>query len=269
MGQDAGSGGPVGLEGRESIESILALRKLTRAVGEHVRAQMMEHLATLAPLLRPKVVLGDYIQGGPKEPARRADKAFKDLQQLYESIAPAKPFNLPRELTAPIDLPAVNLEVTPLEYVHVAQTDGQRREITVRAPLSWMLTYTGFQVSRLRELLDAKTRSISELQRAVLGHLVLHVVLQQQQSVAQLLEALHFPVTTYTVPELGSLPLVRIGTSVSTFRPSDSLLVQSAELTGVDAFEEVVKVSDLTGLRDTFKERLLEIAREQAPALLP
>jgi hypothetical protein len=30
-----------------------------------------------------------------------------------------------------------------------------------------------------------------------------------------------------------------------------------------------VKVSDLTGLRDTFKERLLEIAREQAPALLP
>jgi hypothetical protein len=62
---------------------------------------------------------------------------------------------------------------------------------------------------------------------------------------------------------------VRIGTSVSTFRPSDSLLVQSAELTGVDAFEEVVKVSDLTGLRDTFKERLLEIAREQAPALLP
>ena len=269
MSQNAGSVGPPGLDGQESIESILVLRKLTRAIGDHVRAQMMDYLATLAPLLRPKVVLGDYIQGGQKEPARRADKAFKELQALYEAVAPAKPFGLPRELVTPFDLPSTNLEVTPLEYVHRAQTGEQSRPITVRAPLTWVLSYTGYSLSHLKELLESRTRSATELQRFVLSYLVLHVVMQNQPSVRQLLETLHFPITTYTVDGLGDLPLVRIGTEVATFRPSDNLVVQSAELSGMDAFEEVVKVDDLAQLRDPFKERLLEIARTHVPGVLP
>ena len=36
----------------------------------------------------------------------------------------------------------------------------------------------------------------------------------------------------------------------------------------MDAFEEVVKVEDLSELRDPFKERLMEIARQQAPELV-
>ena len=93
---------------------LLGLRKLTRAISEGLRNQMVEHLATLTPLLRAKAVLGDYIQGGSKEPARRADKAFKELQALYETVAIGKPFNLPREIKPPLDVPSVGLEVTPL-----------------------------------------------------------------------------------------------------------------------------------------------------------
>jgi hypothetical protein len=55
------------MDGRDSIQSLLILRKLTRAIAEAVRQQMTEYLATLAPLLRPPTVLGDYIQGGAKE----------------------------------------------------------------------------------------------------------------------------------------------------------------------------------------------------------
>jgi hypothetical protein len=54
---------------------------------------------------------------------------------------------------------------------------------------------------------------------------------------------------------------------VSTERPGDDIVIESAGLTGIDAFEEVVKVSDLASLREPFKERLLAIARESAPAL--
>ena len=55
------------MNGRDSLESLLVLRKLTRAIAEAVRAQMTEYLTTLAPLLWPRMVLGDYIQGGSKE----------------------------------------------------------------------------------------------------------------------------------------------------------------------------------------------------------
>ena len=75
------------MNGRDSIQSLLVLRKLTRAITDVVRVQMTEYLKTLTPLLRPKAVLGEYIQGGQKEPTRKADKAFKDLQALYETVA--------------------------------------------------------------------------------------------------------------------------------------------------------------------------------------
>jgi len=45
-------------------------------------------------------------------------------------------------------------------------------------------------------------------------------------------------------------------------------VIQSAELTGMDAFEEVIKVEDIAALSDPLKHRLLEVARQQAPELV-
>ena len=150
------------MNGRDSIQSLLALRKLTRAITDVVRVQMTEYLKTLTPLLRPKAVLGDYVQGGLKEPSRKADKAFGDLQALYETVAVAKPYNLPRELSPPLSFTSVGLEITPLDYYHVAQSGADTRKIKVRCPLTWVLTYTDFPPTRLQELLDTKARSVEE-----------------------------------------------------------------------------------------------------------
>jgi hypothetical protein len=100
------------MDGRDSTHSLLVLRKLTRAIADVVRVQMTEYLATLAPLLRPKMVLGDHVEDGTKESTRRSDKAFKELQTLYESLAGTKPFNLPRDLTLPLRLIGSGLEIT-------------------------------------------------------------------------------------------------------------------------------------------------------------
>ena len=259
--------GPSAGSGPEDIQSILVLRKVTRAVAEALRPQLLEYLGTLTPLFRPKTVLGDYLQGGAKEPARRADKAFKELQALYETVASAKPFNLPRDLKPPIDVSGATLEVTPLEYQHAAQSNGVSRAITVRSPLTWTLTYSGFSPTRFRELLDTKGRSNDEVQRFVLSYLALHVVLLNQPGLAQMLEALHFHVSASTLPGLGELPVTRITVPVATMRASDEVIVQSAELTGMDGFEEVVQVRDIAQLQDTFKERLLDVVRTQAPGL--
>ena len=263
MSQQLGSTG----NGPEAFESVLVLRRVTRAVADGLRAQLIDYLATLTPLFRPKTVLGDYMMGGAKEPARRADKAFKELQALYEAIAPTKPFNLPRELKPPIDVPSVTLELTPLEYVHVVNTNGQSRNITVRSPLTWVLTYSGFAPPRFKELLDSKGRSNDEVQKFLLSYLALHVVTTNQPGVAQMLESLHFPISSGTSPALGELPVTRITVPIATMRASDDVVIQSAELTGVDAFEEVVRVDDIPKMRDTLKERLLDIVKTQAPEL--
>jgi hypothetical protein len=58
--------------------------------------------------------------------------------------------------------------------------------------------------------------------------------------------------------------MIHIGAGVATERPSDAVIMESAELTGMDAFEEVVKVEDIQQLRDPLREQLLEIARQHA-----
>ncbi|MPY91462.1 MAG: hypothetical protein GEU99_26580 [Luteitalea sp.] len=256
------------MDGRDSIPSLLVLRKLTRAITDAVRAQMTEYLATLAPLLQPKIVLGDYIQGGSKESTRKADKAFKELQTLYEKVAGTKPFNLARELTPPLTFSGVGLEITAVDYPHTVQSGSDTRTIMVRSPLTWVLTYAGFAPSRLPDLLKAKLRPGDELERFVLSYLLMHVVTTSSRGLMHTFDALHFPITTSTSPEFGALPITRIGVGISTARPSDAVILESAELTGMDAFEEVVNVADLSTLRDPLKERLLEIGRQQAPELV-
>ena len=250
---------------RDGIQSLLARRKLTRAIADAVRTQVTAHLTTLVPLFRPQTVLGDHILGGVKENTRRSDEALKEVQSLYESLAPAKPFNLRRELTTPFNFTNPGLEISPVEYVHQASTGPGSKAITVRRPLVWTISYSGFAPTRASEVLDPKVRG-EQLQLFILSHLILHVVAKHQVGVRRILDDLQLPLSTATVPELGELPLTRIGVPVDTERPADEVVVESAEVTGIDAFEEVVNVGDLAGLREPFKERLLEIARQHAPA---
>ena len=229
---------------------------------------MTEYLKTLTPLLRPTALLGEYAQGGPRDSSRKADKAFGDLQALYQTVAIVKPYNLPRELNPPLTFTTLGLEITPLDYYHVAQSGAETRRIKVRCPLTWVLTYADFPPTRLQEMVEAKARSVEELQRFVLHYLVLHLAATSDASLMRVFESLHFPLTTTKSREFGELPITRIGIGISTSRPSDALMVESAELTGMDAFEEVIKVEDIAGLSDPFKGRLIEIARQQAPELV-
>jgi hypothetical protein len=241
------------MDGRDSVKSLLVLRKLTRAIAEAARTQLTEYLATLTPLLQPQGVLGDYVQGSSKEAIVKAEQAFKELKAQYDAISPVKPLNL-------------LLEITPLDYVHTAQTDSGPRSITVRSPLIWTLTYAGFSPKRLQEVLAQNVRG-DELQRFILSYLILNTVVKYRPGVTQMLEGLHFPVTTTTLPEFGELPLTRIGIGIATERPSDAVVVESAELTGMDTFEEVVTVDQISRVADPFKDRLIEIAGRHVPEL--
>lgn len=249
---------------RDSVKSLLAQRKLTRAIADAVRGQVSEHLTTLTPLLQPQGVFGDYIQAPQRDATLKAEQAFKELKALYEAITPAKPLNLRRDLAPPFNFSNLTLEITPVDYAHLAQVDGGTRTITVRSPLSWTLTYSGFAPNRLQEVLDQNLRG-DELHRFIVSYLLLHFVMKYRPGVTRILDGLHLPVTTTMVPEFGQLPITRVGIGIATRRPSDEIVIESAELTGMDAFEEVVDVEDLNRLHDPMKERLLEIARKHMP----
>jgi hypothetical protein len=252
------------MTGRDSVSSLRVLRKLTRAIADTAKAQVTEYLSTLTPLLQPQMVLGEYIQGAPKEPSHKADQAFKELKALYDAVAPAKPLNLRRDLAPPFSFSNLSLEMTPVEYVHMAQSDGGPRKILVRSPLTWTVTYDGFSPQRLQEVLDQKLRG-DELQRHILSYLLIHVVMKYRPGVTQMLEGLHFPITTAKSAEFGELPLTRLGIGISTHRPSDDVVVESAELTGIDQFEEVVNVDEIAKVPDPFKNRLMDLVSKNAP----
>ena len=243
---------------------MLALRKLTRTITDLLRGQMKEYLATLAPLLRPQAVLGGYIQGTTKDIVKGADQAFKELQALYESVASTKPYNLPGELKPPLDIISSALDMTVMEYEYTAKNDKESKTILITSPLKWALTYTGFAPARLKEMLAVRGRDANELRSFVLHYLVMHIVVSKQTGIRNIFEALHFPISSVQSPEFGDLPVTYISSSITTLRPPDDVLIKSTEVSGMDAFEEVVNISDAEKMRDTLKDQLLEIVKVHA-----
>jgi hypothetical protein len=248
-------------EERYSTPQLLALRKTTRAVADLLRGELRDCLAALAPLFRPRAVLGNYVESGMKETFREADAAFKELQSLYHKIAFAKPFNLPQEeLHSPVEVLTSVLEITPVEYTHHAKAQRETKTVTVTCPLKWVLNYSGFGLKRLQELLADGNRSQSSVREFILHYLALHLVATRQSGLVKVMGALHFPISTGRLPWCGDLPMTYVS-SLATTRPPDDVIIESTELSGMDAFEEVVSVSDIQRMRNPLQDRLLELVK--------
>jgi hypothetical protein len=251
-----------------TTQRVLALRKLTRAMADLLRGQAKDYLSTLGPLFRPRSILGGYTESNPRETVPGAEKAFKELQGLHEKIAATKPFGLPKELNPPIELTSSSLEMTPFEYSHPAQLDGgAAKTVAITGPLRWVLSYTGFAPRRFKELLAERNRNDQQVQEFLVHYLVLHIVITRQPGVKKLFEALHFPLSSGKLPELGELPIAFLTAPVSTIRPPDNVIIESTELSGADAFEEVINLEDVVKLRNPFKDQLEELVKAHGQTL--
>lgn len=255
------------MDERFSTKNLLVLRKLTRAIADLLRNQVREYLTTLSVLLRPKSVLGEFVEGN-KEFVKGADQAFKEVVSLYEAVAVGKPFNLPKELQPPLEVLSSVPEITPLEYAHAAKMNGETKTVTVTSPLKWVLSYSGFAPKRLRELLATRAPG-KEVQHFVLHTLMLHVILGRAVGMKKILDALHFPVTTGRLPGFGELPVTFVTAEITTLLPPDAVIIESTEISGMDAFEEVVNIDDIVQLTDPLKQRLLELVKSHGEELLP
>ena len=57
-----------------------------------------------------------------------------------------------------------------------------------------------------------------------------------------------------------------ITSAVKTERPSDDVILESTDLSGVDATEEIVRVTNVAGMADRRRARLLEIIEAETGA---
>src|SRR5260370_5293278 len=247
------------MEESYSTQRLLELRKFTRAIADLLRTQMREYLSTLAPLFRPRNVLGNYAEGGAYEASRTGEKAFKELQESYQTIEQSKLYRLPSEFKTPLEVINTQLEMTPVEYTHVAtsRSGNENKTVIVTSPLKWSLTYGGFGPGHFREILNSGNRASDDLQQFVLHYLMMHSVVTKQAGVCRIMEALHFPVNIEYSREFGDLPLTYVSASISTVRPPDEVLIESTEVSGMNAFKEIVQLENDKRLTDTLKEQPL------------
>ena len=256
------------MEGYYSIQRLLALRKLTRAIADHLRGEIRSYLQTFAPQFRPRTVLGDYVQSSTRGEVKGAEQAFQELQALYEKVAGSKLYNVPKKISAPLEFESTTVSLTPLEYAYQAKSSSADKTVAITSPLKWVLSYSSFPPSGISAMLANRNRDEAEIRQVILHYCVLHVVVSRQGGLTQILNALRFPVLSERLPEYGELPLTCIRCAIGTVLPPDDVIVESTEISGRDVFEEVVKPSEIPVLPDPYRDRLIELVRNHGEHFL-
>ncbi len=244
-----------------TLDRLLKLRRVTRALADQLEAELRVYLDTLAPLLRPKRLLGDFIAGESTETHPDAAKAFGELQSLWPTVA-ERPFRLRPVLQKPLPAVRVRLELLPFEEAW-ASSDGARR-LRVVSPLIWVLGFPGgCKPGALRRMLAGEEpRNEAEIQGFVLHAFILHLLLERNPGIVRLFAALGFPLETRRLPEFGALPIPVVRSVMPCTRPSASVMLDAAELAGLATFEEVIDVAGARAIQDPLRRRLEELLAE-------
>jgi hypothetical protein len=248
-----------------TLDRLLKLRRATRALADFLEGELRGYLDTLAPLLRPKRLLGNLIQGESTETYYDSERAFQELQQLWAKVS-ERPFRLRPHLTSPIPAIRVKLELSRWEELWTAPSGGKK--LWVSSPLSWVLSYPGAcRLDSMNKMLAGdEERNETEMHQFVLNACILHLLLERTPGIPKLLAGLRYAVEVRRVAALGELPLVLVRSEIPSVRPSPQVMIDAAELAGLGTFEEVLDAGAARSLRDPLRARLEEVLAEHAPA---
>jgi len=245
-----------------TISRLLFLRKVTRAVSDFLLSELKSQLNTLSPLLRPRRMLGDYIESGSPEPVVDADKNFAKLNEIYAQ-ASGKPFELSRPLRPPLKAIGLALDVNPWEYSYELSS-APAKVVTITSPVKWVVSYTsGLSFSRLRQGLAGREElSPADVKEHVIRCCLFHAMIHKYTGIRDIFSALRWGIATETSPETGGLSLTTLTAAVPTMLPPDDFILESTEMSGTSRFEEVVDVNAVAEIRDPLTGKVDEIMQE-------
>ncbi|GLO31813.1 hypothetical protein PPUN12996_38710 [Pseudomonas putida] len=237
------------------VEALIKLRSQTRAISDALKAQAADYLATVAPLIRPQTLFGEYLQGAQRSSGRETQGHFQALVELYERIGSAAPFQLVTELEVPLNLISTTPELFPLEYDKALEHSGQVIRIT--SPTRWVVGFHAFDLARFRNVIKDPNRSSAELYRFVVHYLVLFYCLSKSPGLGRLFEGLRYNLSFERLEGFGDLPFCVISSPVRSELPDDSVIRSSTQIAGNTSFEELVGRDNILEMNDEIRQRLL------------
>ena len=87
----------------------------------------------------------------------------------------------------------------------------------------------------------------------------MQALITRSAGLASIFAELRYHITTQAHPGLSGLPLVVVQSQVTTFVPPESVIAAATELSGVDAFIELVDVEAIHQLSDPFQQRISQL----------
>jgi hypothetical protein len=242
-----------------NLQEMAPLRLLSQKISQFLHQRLTAYLTTLTPLFPPRRILGEFMQSAFEGKVPGAEKNLNDLQERYKNLL-GKPFDLPPKLTTPIATIRNQLEVYPWEYTYQPGAE-KSAPVSVTTPVQWALSYvSGYSLSRLRAArFGREPQAPDEIKQFIINALTMNLLVEQSPGIRQIMEALHFPITVETSPDLGELPFVIIRSTVPAFRPQDDLIQTVTQLSGRPVFEELIDVEAIETLGDPFCRALREL----------
>jgi len=253
---------PVGQTQILNVEQLLHLHNLTKDVVTLCEKQLRTYLEALAPLFRPRRVLGDHIEGTGRESVVGADQNFAQLRDMYQRVS-SRPFDLHRELVTPLESVSTQIQLYEWEYVQEVHAERDRKSIAVKSPLTWVLCYPStYSLSMLKQVLAGRQDRDPESVRAfVLRACIMNLLFSKQPALSSLFEGLRYGVEIRKSPQLGDLPLVTVSAPLRTMRPPDNLVSVATGVAGGNVFEEVLDLDGARQMPDPLGEQVYGILR--------
>jgi hypothetical protein len=240
-------------------EQLPRLHNVTNEVAKICRAQLRSYLDALAPLFRPRRVLGSHMDGTGKETVTGADQNFNELREIYFKAC-GRPFELRKDLPTPLESVPAQIQFYEWEYLYEIRTERERKSITVVSPLTWVLAYSStYTLSMMRQVVAGKEQDAEGVRAFLLRACLMKLLFSKVADLGLLFEGLRYRVEIRKSPQLGELPLVTLSAPVTTLRPSDDLLMTATGLSGRTGFEEVIDEDQATHIPDPLQAQFLKV----------
>jgi hypothetical protein len=241
-------------------EQLPRLHNVTNEVAKICRGQLRTYLDALAPLFRPRRVLGNHMDGAGRETVTNADQNFNELRESYFKAC-ARPFDLRKELPTPLESVPTQIQLYEWEYQYDIRVDSERKSITVVSPLTWVLAYPStYSLSMMRQVVAGKQERDGEGVRSfVLRACLMQQLFAKLPELSAVFLGLRYTLEVRKLPQLGELPLVTVSAPVNTIRPADRLLMTATGLSGRPGFDEVLDEYQGARIADPLQAQILKV----------
>lgn len=235
-----------------TLEELPELRRKTEAISQFLRKQIVQHFETLRPLIAPERIFGKL--AGGKTEVTGAEMALAELQRNYRRFT-SKPYDLPADFNSTwLTLVGNALELHPWEYVH--SIDG--KAVSMSSPVRWVVNYrSNYNLAQVKSVLAGKeTPRLEYMRQFAVNALVLQILLERTPGLKPLFSDLRYDLKTETPADIGGLPVVTITSILTSFRPSDDLILPATAFSGVPAFIELVDLETLKHPKDVLRDQI-------------